>query len=297
MSKPLSKKQIRTRRIATSVAAALVVLFVIFFYLVITKSGHWLVDDDEFEHAKWVAVLDGQSADLERNDFAANLLANGKVDSVLILGRRCLRNRSNAEFYVDDFMQQGSFDSNAVFLAPHDDPSTIGEAYTIIPWLKKHKADTVLLLTSAPATRRVKRIFQTLSGETPVYKTVDIHHYQFNADSWYTNRESRKSWLREWLSTAISFVDLWPVGELTASDSAYFKSIVSLKDYEQQKNPVVNLQALIPKVQEKIKTEISADSTSADSLMTSTKKTEPTKDSVKIDTNDHSEKKDSLAKK
>lgn len=301
MSKVLSKKQIRARRLAQSIAAAIAVLAIIVFYLIMTQSGHWLVDDDEFEHAKWVAILDGQSADLERTDFAANLFANGKVDSVLILGRRCLRNRNNAEFYADEFMQQGAFDSTAVFLAPHDDPSTIGEAYTIIPWLKKHKADTVLLLTSAPATHRVKRIFETLSGETPVYKTVDIHHYQFTADSWYSNRESRKNWLREWLATAASFIDLWPAGELTAGDSAYYKPIVSLKEYEQRKNPVVNLQSLIPKVQEKIKTTLSADTSATDTAKVNTEKldkekTEPAKDSVKTDSKKESDKKDSTKK-
>lgn len=305
MSKALSKKQIRARRIAQSVAAAVVVFAIIVFYLVMTQSGHWLVDDDEFEHAKWTVVLDGQSADMERIDFAANLMANGKTDSVLILGRRCLRNRTNAEFYADEFMQQGAFDSNAVFLAPHDDASTIGEAYTIIPWLKKHKADTVLLLTSAPATHRVKRIFETLSGETPVYKTVDIHHYQFNADSWYSNRESRKNWLREWLATAASFIDLWPAGELTAGDSTYYKPIVSLREYEQRKNPVVNLQSLIPKVQEKLKAPIIVDTTATDTAKAFTEKTEPAKDSVKTETKTdsksdskkESEKKDSSAKK
>lgn len=296
MSKTLSKKQIRARRLAASIAGAAAVLAIIVFYLIMTQSGHWLVDDDEFEHAKWVAVLDGQSADMERIDFAANLMSNGKVDSVLILGRRCLRNRNNAEFYTEEFMQQGSFDSSAVFLAPHDDASTIGEAYTIIPWLKKHKADTVLLLTSAPATHRVKRIFETLSGETPVYKTVDIHHYQFSADSWYSNRESRKHWLREWLATAASIFDLWPAGELTAGDSTYYKPIVSLKEYEQRKSPVVNLQSLIPKVQEKLKTTVTADTATADTLKVNTEKTEPAKDSVKTESKTES-KKDSLAKK
>lgn len=264
MSKILSKKQIRFRRIILSFIALLIILAVGFFYLIITESGHWLVDDDDFEHATWVAILDGQSADMERIDYAAELLANGKVDSVLILGRRCLRNRSNAEFYADEFMQQGSFDSNAVFLVPHNDPSTITEAYTIIPWLKKHKADTVLLLTYAPATHRVKRIFEKLSGESPVYKTVDIHHYQYNAETWYTNRESSKNWLREWAALAVSFIDLWSAGTLTAADSTYYKPIVSLREFEAQRNPIIDLQSLLPSVQKKI------EETIKDSLNTST---------------------------
>lgn len=284
MSNVLRKKQIRTKRIAISIATIVAVVAIAVFYLVMTKSGHWLVDDDEFKHVSWVAVLDGQSADMERTDFAADLLANGKVDSVLILGRRCLRNRNNAEFYIDEFMPQGNFDSNSVFIAPHDDPSTIGEAYTIIPWLKQHKADTVLLITSAAATHRVKRIFQKLSGESPVYLTVDIHHYQYDADSWYTNRESRKSWIREWAALALSYVDLWNVGTLTPADSQYFHKIQTIKEYEDKKNPIIDLQSLLPKADKankNIETENaelnskeidSPDSTKADSVKTDEKK-------------------------
>lgn len=279
MSRPLSKKQIRARRIVASLVAGFVVILIALFYLVITESGHWLVDNDELDHVKWVAILDGQSADLERIDYAADLVASGQADSVLILGRRCLRTRSNAEFYVDEFMRLGSFDSNAVFLAPHDDASTIGEAYTIIPWLKKHKADTVLLLTSAAASHRVKKIFTALSGEKPVYKTVDIHHYQFNADSWYTSRESRKSWLREWAALAISAFELWGAGELSASDSTYYKRIQSLTEFENQKNPVVDLQSLLPK-EEKKQVKDSVPEQVMDSTKSETNNSETDKESI-----------------
>ena len=252
LAKLPTKKEIQKKKIILSAVAAAFVLLIIVFYMVMTRSGHWLVDDDEFDHVKWAVVLDGQSADMERIDLAAELMASGKVDSVLILGRRILRNRSNAEFYLEDFMRLGNFDSNAVFIARHDDPSTIGEAYTIIPWLKLHKADTVLLITGAAATHRVKRIFNVLSGESPVYLTTDVHHYQYNADAWYSSRESRKEWLRNWLSLAASYFDLLPAGNLTEADSFYYKPIVSAKGYEAEKNPVVDLQSLLPKVKEKL---------------------------------------------
>ncbi|MCQ2097299.1 MAG: YdcF family protein [Fibrobacter sp.] len=249
------QKKSRNQKKKLAVVSTIFIALVILFYVVMTYSGRWLVNDDEFGHVKWALVLDGQSADMERTDYIASLMTEGKVDSVLILGRRCLRNRNNAEFYVEDFMQQGSFDSSTVFIAAHDDPSTIGEAYTVIPWLKARNADTVLLVTSASATHRVKNIFSTLAGESPVFITADIHHYQYNPDSWYTNRESRKSWLREWAAYFISIIDLWPAGILTAADSSYYRPIVSLKELEQQKNPVVDLQALLPKTEPKIRKE------------------------------------------
>ena len=251
MSKRPTKKQIEHKRLIISIIASIAVVLIFFFYLIMTRSGHWLVDDDDFEHVKWAVIMDGQSADMERSELAADLLSKGKVDSVIILGRRVIRNRSNAEFYLEDFMRLGDFDSNAVFVAEHDDPSSIGEAYTIIPWLKKHKADSVLLITAAPSTYRVKRIFEKLSGDSPIYFTKDVHHYQYNADSWYTSRESRKAWLRGWAALAASYYDLLGAGNLAASDSFYYKPIVSAKEYETLNNPIVDLQSLLTKVQPK----------------------------------------------
>lgn len=243
MSKILmnDKNPRKGRKKIWGIAIAAVVCIMALIYIVVAKSGHWLVVDDEFEHANWVVILDGQSADLERNDFAADIVSNGKADSVLILGRRVYRDRSNVDFYAEDFMKLGKFDPSTIFLVRHDDPSTLSEACTIIPWLKKHNADTVLLVTAAPATRRAKRIFETLSGEKPVYITADIaYNRQYNADAWIFNREARKNWFREWFAYAYSYLDLFGAEPLTEKDSTYFSKIRSIAD-EEKDEPVINL--------------------------------------------------------
>lgn len=266
MSKLPTKKQIQKKKIILSATVLLACILVVAFYLIMTQSGHWLVQDDEFDHVDWIVVLDGQSADMERTDLAAELMASGKADSVLILGRRIMRNRNNAEFYLDDFMRQGHFDSNAVFIVRHDDPSSISEASTIIPWLKNRHADTVLLLTSSASTYRVKNIFETLSGEGIVYLTQDNHHHQYNADSWFSSREARKEWLRGWAALFASYIDLFSANVLTEADSCYYRPIISAKEYEAEKNPVVDLQSLIPKVAEQpsVSDTLKADSLKAD---------------------------------
>ena len=257
MSKILKLDKNNQKKKNFSVGIALLILLVIavLTYAIFEKSGHWLVQDDEIEHVKWVAVLDGQSADLERSDYAANLVKEGKADSVLLLGRRVYRERSNSEFYAEDFMKLGAFDSNAVFLVPHNDPSTISEAFSLIPWLKKHNADTVLLLTGASSTYRVKRIFQKLSGNSPVYVTKDIHHYTYNPNCWYSNRESRKDWLRSWAALFASYFDLFNTDTLKAVDSSYYKPIRSYAEYKREFRSNVNLQKILPKIEDKIKTE------------------------------------------
>ena len=257
MSKILKLDKNNQKKKNFSVGIALLILLVIavLTYAIFEKSGHWLVQDDEVEHVKWVAVLDGQTADLERSDFAANLVKEGKADSVLLLGRRVYRERSNSEFYAEDFMKLGAFDSNAVFLVPHNDPSTISEAFSLIPWLKKHNADTVLLLTDAASTYRVKRIFQKLSGNSPVYVTKDIHHVTYNPNCWYSNRESRKDWLRGWAALFASYFDLFNTDTLEAVDSSYYKPIKSYAEYKREFRSNVNLQKILPKIEDKIKTE------------------------------------------
>ena len=280
MSKILKSDKSSQKKKNFSIGIALLILLAIAIitYIIFEKSGHWLVQDDNFEHVKWVAILDGQSADLERSDFAANLLNEGQADSVLILGRRVYRDRSNSEYYADDFMKLGAFDSNAVFLVPHNDPSTISEAYSLVPWLKKHNADTVLLLTSAASTYRVKRIFQKLSGNSPVYITKDIHHVTYNPNCWYSNRESRKDWLRGWAALFVSYFDLVNPDTLEAVDSSYYKPIKSYAEYKREFRSNVNLQKLLPKIEDKIKVESEKEAVK-DSVKATAKET--TKEAVK----------------
>lgn len=255
---------------------AVFVLVVACAYIAIAKSGHWLIENNEFTHAKWAVILDGQSADLERNAFAADLLKEGKVDSVVILGRRVYIDKSNAEYYAEDLMSRGSFDSHAIFLCRHDDPSSIAEARTIIPWLKSRKADTVVLITASSASRRVGRIFRKLAGDSPVFLTVDINYHSYHPDSWLFHRESRKLWLHEWLAYANSKLDLFGVEEITAADSAYYKPIRSLAQ-EQEDEPIIDLQNLLPKAP-------APDTAKVDTVKKDTAKVEPNKaDSTKVD--------------
>ena len=252
------------------ILGGIVVAFAVLLYVTVTMSGHWLVKDDEFEHVKWAVILDGQSADLERNDYVATLLAEGRVDSVVILGRRVYRNKSNVDFYAEDFMTLGRFNPETIFLVHHDDPSTLSEACTVIPWLKKHKADSVLLVTSAPATRRSAKIFSSLSGDSPVYLTADIHSHLYNADTWLFSREMRKAWVREWLALASTYVDLIGTGTFTEKDSTYFSTIRSLAEIEKDE-PIIDLQqfqAAASAVKDTAKTDTVSNSNQKDTVKT-----------------------------
>ncbi len=196
--KERSKKRFLTR----AKVGGLFALVVIVLYLLVSYSGRWLVRDDSFGHVSWVVILDGQSGDLERSDYVADLLREGRADSLLVLGRRVFRDRNNADFYAEDLESIG-VDAGRIFVFRHDDPSTLEEAVSTIPWLKRRTSanDTVLLVTGAPATRRAAFIFNRLAGGHPVFVTADTHNWRYNANSWLFERESRKNWLREWAAT------------------------------------------------------------------------------------------------
>ena len=208
----------RKRFLTRAKVGVLVSLIVIAFYLLISYSGRWLVRDDSFGHVSWAVVLDGQSGDLERSDFAADLVREGRADSLLVLGRRVFRDRNNADFYAEDLERIG-VDAGRLFVFRHDDPSTLEEAVSTIPWLKRrtHANDTILLITGAPATRRAAFIFNRLAGGHPVFVTADMHNWRYNAGSWVFERESRKSWLREWAAIFNAKWELWFADTLDTS--------------------------------------------------------------------------------
>lgn len=268
------------------ILGVLFLILLLFVYLFIGRSGYWLVDDDSFEHVSWVAILDGQTADMERSDYTLKIMEEGKADSVLILGRRVFRDKNNADYYADDFMRSGNIDSGRVFLFRHNDPSTLEEALSIVPWFKSKNVDTVLLITSAAASNRAKHIFTTLAGEKPVFITVDIQHYLYNSKNWFFERESRKIWLREWFALFNSYYDLWGVDTLKL-DSLKLPEVKSLKE-ERISLPKVESTKWISIKETFLKNHVSDSILKVDSAKTDSTK----KDSTKI----KSAKKDSTSR-
>lgn len=190
----------------TSAAIAALVLGL---YVLASHSGWWLVRDDSWNHVRYAVVLDGQGPDLERTTYAAGLLLDKKADTLIVLGRRIFRDQNAVDFYIPDLLRQGPVDAERILVLRHDDPSTIEEAYTLIPSLAARNADTVLLITSTAATKRVATIFNTLSQGKPYFITCDIGYFDYRPDTWIHTRESRKTWLREWAALLYAHLELW----------------------------------------------------------------------------------------
>ncbi|NLB64084.1 MAG: YdcF family protein [Fibrobacter sp.] len=207
----LKKRESQKKRNTRTIVVFFALLFAILFlsaYVIVRWSGVWLVQHDEFEHIPWVLVLDGQTAEMERTDYAAALLSEGKADSALVLGRRVYKSQNNADFYIEEMLNQGKVDASRIFAVYHDDPSTIEEAKTVIPILKERAIDSVLLLTRGPATKRVLNIFEKLSGKGIVFLVQDAPDLAFNENTWVHTREGRKIWLKEWFAYIVSKLEI-----------------------------------------------------------------------------------------
>lgn len=231
------------RRLAFFFALFLVAV-VILTYAVLRWSGNWLVLDATWDRADWVVVLDGQTASMERSDEALRLLKTAKVDSILVLGRRAYRDRSNADFYVEDMLLQGRIDTSRLFLFRHDDPSSIEEALTVIPLFQARQVDTVIVLTQNAATRRVSHIFQKLSGGKPVFVVASSKDPAYDPATWLHSREARKIWLREWTAYFVAKWELWGV-EPIQSDPRKVKSMEPVAAGVLPSPPMIPLEILL----------------------------------------------------
>ena len=226
----LIKRNKKNKRKKIILFGSFFILFLLFlFYCFGYNSTRFFIQKDDYKHVSWVVVLDGQTADLERTDYALKLLETGKADSMLILGRRVFKDKSNADFYFENLATENTVDSSKIFLFRHNDPSTLEEAVSIIPWLKERNADTVLLLTSSLATRRAASIFNTLSGKRPVFITDVVPYYNFNSDFWITSREMKKVFVREVLAFIQSRFDLLFMDTLVV-EKERIKEILSVQE-------------------------------------------------------------------
>ena len=84
MTKILMQDKNTRKRSRKVLGAIIVVVFCLLaaIYIVVEKSGKWLVANDEFKHVTWAVILDGQSADMERNDFVADLKEQYGLDAI-----------------------------------------------------------------------------------------------------------------------------------------------------------------------------------------------------------------------
>ena len=213
--KILSKINKNRKKIIVSIAA-LAIIIILFFIL--QSAGSWLVVKDELQPADAIVVLTGSTGD--RMLQTSEIYKKGYADKVLIVNpytqaqdlllERGVHLKSQAEISKEIGVERGIPEEHIIIL-PGDAQSTGDEAATIYSYLAENDhISKIILINSSYHSRRSYAIFnRTLSVlDDPVKIIVVPSQYSdFNADRWYSDRQSSKQVVMEY--TRLFYFWVW----------------------------------------------------------------------------------------
>jgi uncharacterized SAM-binding protein YcdF (DUF218 family) len=180
------------------------------------RAGEWLVKEDVPVHADAMVMLTGSIAD--RVLQGVDLYRKGRAGQVLIveegMGPYKLLKARGADIVssarqMQDAAKTLGIPADSITVLPGEALSTKTEATIIRDYLAGSTViDTILLVTSAPHTRRALMIFRAAfrDAETPVYIGCSPNAYSdFDAKYWWRDREDVQAVLSEFVKIG-SFV-------------------------------------------------------------------------------------------
>ncbi|MCU0379160.1 MAG: YdcF family protein [Bacteroidales bacterium] len=193
-----------------------VVLVLIVYVGGCRRAGGWLVKEDVPVHADAMVLLMGgisdrvlQAADLYRERRAGRLIiVEESMGSYKRLEARGIRIISNTDQAKDAAIKLG-IPADSITVLPGDAKSTINEAEVIAEYLTAAgNIDTIIIVSSAPHTRRASMIFRMSlrSAHTDVSVFCSPSRYTgFDADRWWRDKEDVQVVLSEFVKIC-SFV-------------------------------------------------------------------------------------------
>ena len=167
--------------------------------------GYGLVHDDGPAKADIAVVLAGDYEG-HRIEKAAELIREGYVPAALISGPRGFYGGHESDYAIAYAVRQG-FPAQWFIALPHSALSTREEARVVLADLRRRNVRSFLLVTSDYHSARARRIFLAADramGGGPAMRTVAVPGEFFRPDSWWRNREGRKTAFFEWSKTFAS---------------------------------------------------------------------------------------------
>jgi uncharacterized SAM-binding protein YcdF (DUF218 family) len=168
----------------------------------LTALGETLIHDDGPAKADLAVVLGGDYWG-HRILTAANLVRAGFVPAVLVSGPPGFYGTHECDLAILYAVRQG-YQAEWFIPAAHNELNTRDEARALLADLRRRNVHSFLLVTSNYHTARSRRIFlaaERALGGGPQFRMVAAPDQFFKADSWWRNREARKTFLMEWLKT------------------------------------------------------------------------------------------------
>lgn len=188
-----------------------ITVFVTVVAAAVPRMGTWLVHDQELEQADALVVLMGSTAD--RVLEAYDLYAQGFAPVIIMVRSRQiggqhaleqgLRIPGNADISAEALNNLGVPEQGIVIL-PGEAASTRDEAVSVLKYLQdRPDLSSLILVTSSFHSRRAGMVFKNvLEGTGAMIQIAPSRYTDFQAETWYQDRDSAKWTVLEYLKFA-----------------------------------------------------------------------------------------------
>lgn len=186
-------------------AVLLLVLLVATSRLWLALLGGYLVKADGAAQADMVVVLAGDFSG-NRILTAADLVRQRLAPLALVSGPGEIYGKHESDLAIPFATRHGYPES--YFLAlPNDSRSTMAEADVVIAELRRRNAHRIDIVTSNYHTRRAGNIYRSKAKDLEI-RMVSAPDEFFEPDSWWKNRDARKTFVIEWMKTVATWLGL-----------------------------------------------------------------------------------------
>lgn len=195
----------RRWRFVLACAAGAALLLIATHSVWLAALGGYLVDADAPAPADLIIVLAG---DLEGNRIVTggNLVRQGFAPKVLVSGPDRLFGGNECDFAIAYAVRRG-YPESYFTPAPNQARSTVAEARALLPLVRKLDAHRIDIVTSNFHTRRARQIYRAQAPDLNIHVVAAVDSDNgFKPESWWRDRENRKTFLNEWMKTIANWL-------------------------------------------------------------------------------------------
>lgn len=189
------KRIVRGALLALIVAAAVLALF---HTAILSALGNFLVKAGPPEKSDIVVVLAGDGFG-HRILTAGQLVKDGFAPKALISGPDGIYGNYECDLAIR-FAAKAGYPESYFIRAPHHARSTDEEVRVLTAKLRELGVKRMILVTSNYHTRRAGKDFHRIAPDLQIFVVAAPDEY-FQPDTWWRNREARKTFLYEWMKT------------------------------------------------------------------------------------------------
>jgi uncharacterized SAM-binding protein YcdF (DUF218 family) len=172
---------------------------------VLTAMGNFLVRNDPPEKAEIIVVLAGDGTG-SRIMKAVELVKQGYAPKILVDGPRGHYDVRESELAIEFAVRRGA-DPEIFQPFPINGQSTLEEAKSVHPELRRQGVGKAILVTSNFHTRRAGNIFDNQSANEIDYLVIAADYRDFQPDQWWRTRQGQKVLFLEYMKTLHSWLE------------------------------------------------------------------------------------------